>query len=528
MYKSYFLVTTTKDDEMRIHLGANSRPISFEYYTENQNTQQTTSATYYYHYDLHGNVIRVTNSSGTTVISYTYDQLGTIVSETNANSIYNPFTYMGEAQIIHDDEFDTSGTTPKTGLYSSGSGYYNPKTGTFLGGSGAPASSNPTSTSAEEPTAQSTKPASQLGAHAGIAAVAGGVPSTKTVAASIDVEPEPTTTNAPVVEEAIAPVQCTASFVDLSWGNEARRLNESDEEYEERLKRSWENRTRWAAAMKEAEEKRRQKEDVRENPGGGSGSVERKLPTFEIIDEGSIDPGVRKINEDRGKENLIQPSRQLLADVAQMALEYQIANDKDPSDDASQYTWVIRNSQGEIIACQTKSKYAGDPQQVFLFDVDPTTGERLSSSPVNWWDQSAKVAAWNKICDLVQNGKINNISFYDTKGNKTWGCIGMQIDDAGGWRGIFTDKSGNISVGEGNINDFAMKDMPIDRNGNMARMITWVHEGTDASDPYAFAVYTTGGSYNGALRCNLYSFSPSLWAHNRYVISGNGGFWLVP
>ncbi|MBP7733559.1 MAG: hypothetical protein KA140_07375 [Caldisericia bacterium] len=174
---------------MRIHLGANSRPISFEYYIEDQNTQQTTSATYYYHYDLHGNVIRVTNSSGTTVIQYTYDQLGTIVSETNPNSIYNPFTYMGEAQIIHDDEFDTSGTTPKTGLYSSGSGYYNPHTGTFLGGSGAPASANPSSTSAEEPTAQSTKPASQLGAHAAISSTAGSVPSSAGCASSTDVSP---------------------------------------------------------------------------------------------------------------------------------------------------------------------------------------------------------------------------------------------------------------------------------------------------------------------------------------------------
>jgi YD repeat-containing protein len=181
--------TTTKDDEMRIHLGANSRPISFEYYTENQGTQQTTSATYYYHYDLHGNVIRVTNSSGTTVIQYTYDQLGTIVSETNSSSIYNPFTYMGEAQVIHDVEFDTSSSSPKTGLYNSGSGYYNPETGTFLGGSGTPASVNPTSASAEEPTAQSTKPAGQLGAHAGIAAAKGGVPSSAGVASSTDVEP---------------------------------------------------------------------------------------------------------------------------------------------------------------------------------------------------------------------------------------------------------------------------------------------------------------------------------------------------
>ena len=211
------VTTTTKDDEMRIHLGANSRPISFEYYTENQGTQQITSATYYYHYDLHGNVIRVTNSSGTTVIQYTYDQLGTIVSETNSSNIYNPFTYMGEAQVIHDDEFDplytqTPPPSTPTGLYNSGSGYYNPHTGTFLGGSGAPASANPTSTSAEEPTAQNTKPASQLGAHAAIAAVGGGVPSTKTVAASTDVEPEPSATGGPDIIDA-GPLQCSSGVV---------------------------------------------------------------------------------------------------------------------------------------------------------------------------------------------------------------------------------------------------------------------------------------------------------------------------
>jgi YD repeat-containing protein len=33
--------TVVKDDEMRIHLGANSRPISFEYYTKNLETSQT-------------------------------------------------------------------------------------------------------------------------------------------------------------------------------------------------------------------------------------------------------------------------------------------------------------------------------------------------------------------------------------------------------------------------------------------------------------------------------------------------------
>jgi YD repeat-containing protein len=216
--------TVVKDDEMRIHLGANSRPISFEYYTENQSTQQTTSATYYYHYDLHGNVIRVTDSSGTTEIIYTYDPLGNILTESNTNSIYNPFTYMGEAQVIHDSEFDTSSSSPLTGLYNSGSGYYNPETGTALCGTGAPASTNPTSASAEEPTAQSTRPASQLGIHSSIAAIGGGVPSSSTLASSSDVSPEteydgvtePTIESPPVIN----PTESTNSgFLDPNGPN---------------------------------------------------------------------------------------------------------------------------------------------------------------------------------------------------------------------------------------------------------------------------------------------------------------------
>jgi YD repeat-containing protein len=203
--------TVVKDDEMRIHLGANSRPISFEYYTENQSTQQTTSATYYYHYDLHGNVIRVTDSSGTTVITYTYDPLGNILTESNSSNICNPFTYMGEAQVIHDSEFDTSSSSPKTGLYNSGSGYYNPETGTALGGTGAPASTNPTSATAEEPTAQSTRPASQLGGHAAIAVIGGGISSSGTPAASEDVEP------AQPIIEGLAPFSDTGTkMVDVA------------------------------------------------------------------------------------------------------------------------------------------------------------------------------------------------------------------------------------------------------------------------------------------------------------------------
>ncbi len=190
--------TITKNDQMRIHLGANSRPISFEYYTD-IGTEQQASETYYYHYDLHGNVIRVTDDTGTTQITYTYDSLGTILTESNTNSIYNPFTWSGEAQVIHDPEFNTSASSPITGLYSSGSGYYNPETGTFLSGTGTPADVNPTSASAEEPTAQSTRPAAQLGLHAGIAAVAGGVPVSAAPATSTDVAPESTTDTTPII-----------------------------------------------------------------------------------------------------------------------------------------------------------------------------------------------------------------------------------------------------------------------------------------------------------------------------------------
>jgi YD repeat-containing protein len=179
-----------KDDEMRIHLGANSRPISFEYYTENLETSQTTSATYYYHYDLHGNVIRVTNSSGTSVITYTYDPLGNILTESNSSSIYNPFTYMGEAQVIHDSEFDTSSSSPLTGLYNAGSGYYNPETGTFIQGSGVPATTNPTSIDFETPTAQVTNPVEQSVYEGVSAAIEGGEQSDGTAVSSNDVIPE--------------------------------------------------------------------------------------------------------------------------------------------------------------------------------------------------------------------------------------------------------------------------------------------------------------------------------------------------
>ncbi len=258
--------TITKNDQMRIHLGANSRPISFEYYTD-IGTEQQASETYYYHYDLHGNVIRVTDDTGTTQITYTYDSLGTILTETNPNSIYNPFTWSGEAQIIHDPEFNTSAASPKTGLYSSGSGYYNPETGTFLSGTGMPASVNPTSGTMEEPAAQETKPANQLGGHAALAAVAGGVPVSIGPAVSVDVEPAAATTNAPPM-----PVIMTTGDIELSYfviygfdsSAEQIRATDTGDTYEKRVKENREAFKRMREAEKRAEEARKQKEDVKD------------------------------------------------------------------------------------------------------------------------------------------------------------------------------------------------------------------------------------------------------------------------
>ena len=57
----------------------------------------------YYHYNAHGDVVQLTNSSGTVTKNYTYDAFG--VEQDASDSDANPFRYCGE-------QFDTRpGTT---------------------------------------------------------------------------------------------------------------------------------------------------------------------------------------------------------------------------------------------------------------------------------------------------------------------------------------------------------------------------------------------------------------------------------
>ena len=154
---SLFSTTTLLDQELIYHIGANSQPISFEWtrHTGTGESQTTTSSTYYYHYDVHGNTLKVTDTNQDTKITYTYDTLGNITSQTNPDSIPNPFTFMGASQTILDTE---------TNLYFS-SGYYNPQTGTLLQGTGSPAMPNPTSISTINSMSTSSLPEAQLLSH---------------------------------------------------------------------------------------------------------------------------------------------------------------------------------------------------------------------------------------------------------------------------------------------------------------------------------------------------------------------------
>jgi YD repeat-containing protein len=154
--------TVLRDEEMKIHLGANSQPISYEWVKHVGGN--TTQATYYYHYDIHGNVLKITDSSENVKITYTYDVLGKILTETNPDSILNFFTFRGASQTIWDSE---------VGMYYSG-GYYRPDTGTALQGTGAPVLTNPASGAMLNAVALANQANAQLAAHAMVSAATAG------------------------------------------------------------------------------------------------------------------------------------------------------------------------------------------------------------------------------------------------------------------------------------------------------------------------------------------------------------------
>ena len=76
--------------------------------------------TYFYHYNAHGDVVAVTDTSSNTVASYTYDAWGNILQQSGTFADQNPYRYAGY-------RYDT-----ETGFYYLQARYYNPNIGRFL------------------------------------------------------------------------------------------------------------------------------------------------------------------------------------------------------------------------------------------------------------------------------------------------------------------------------------------------------------------------------------------------------------
>ena len=83
---------------------------------------------FYYYYNAQGDVMGLRNDSGNSVVQYTYDSWGKLLSTTGTMAgfinPYNPFRYRG---YFYDEE---------TGLYYLNSRYYDPETGRFINADG--------------------------------------------------------------------------------------------------------------------------------------------------------------------------------------------------------------------------------------------------------------------------------------------------------------------------------------------------------------------------------------------------------
>lgn len=75
---------------------------------------------YYYHFNGHGDVTKITNQSGSVVASYEYDAWGNITSLSGSFAGSQPFRYAG---YLYD---------PETGLYYLINRYYDPSIGRFI------------------------------------------------------------------------------------------------------------------------------------------------------------------------------------------------------------------------------------------------------------------------------------------------------------------------------------------------------------------------------------------------------------
>ncbi|MGG3897827.1 RHS repeat domain-containing protein [Aeribacillus composti] len=78
------------------------------------------SATYFYHYNAHGDVIALTEAQGNIAARYQYDTWGNILSQSGDMAAENPYRYAG---YQYDNE---------TGLYYLIARYFHPERGVFL------------------------------------------------------------------------------------------------------------------------------------------------------------------------------------------------------------------------------------------------------------------------------------------------------------------------------------------------------------------------------------------------------------
>jgi RHS repeat-associated protein len=78
------------------------------------------SATYFYHYNAHDDVIALTNAQGNIAARYQYDTWGKILSQSGSLADENPYRYAGY-------QYDR-----ETGLYYLIARYYHPTHGVFL------------------------------------------------------------------------------------------------------------------------------------------------------------------------------------------------------------------------------------------------------------------------------------------------------------------------------------------------------------------------------------------------------------
>ena len=109
---------TVGSNELWFAYGATGIPMAVEY----------NGTIYYYVTNIQGDVVAILNSSGTAVVTYTYDAWGNILTTTDNSGVglasKNPLRYRG---YVYDQE---------TGLYYLQSRYYNPAMGRFINADG--------------------------------------------------------------------------------------------------------------------------------------------------------------------------------------------------------------------------------------------------------------------------------------------------------------------------------------------------------------------------------------------------------